>query len=139
MTTPAFVDVVVGQQLPSRSFPVSKANLVMYAGASGDFNPIHWNDAVATAVGLPGTIAHGMLTMAIAGRVVTDWAQDPGAIVSYGVRFTRPVHVPDEGATVEVSGTVTDKGDDGLVSVSLTATFNGQTVLGKAVAVARLR
>ena len=85
-----------------------------YAGASGDFNVIHWNERVARAVGLPDVIAHGMLTMAHAGRVVTDWAGDPGAVVEYGVRFTKPVVVPDDdaGATVTVSGTVAEKLDD---------------------------
>ena len=77
-----------------------------YAGASGDFNVIHWNERVATEVGLPNVIAHGMLTMALGGRVVTDWVGDPGALLEYGVRFTRPVVVPDDdaGATIEVTG-----------------------------------
>ena len=112
----------------------------MYAGASGDFNIIHWNERIATAVGLPNVIAHGMLTMASAGRVVTDWLGDPGALVEYGVRMTRPVIVPDDdrGAVVEVSGVVGAKLDDGLVRIDLTATSEGQTVLGKAQAVVRL-
>ena len=80
----------------------------MYAGASGDFNPIHWNERFAKAVGLPDVIAHGMLTMASAGRIVTDWVGDPGAVIEYGVRFTRPVVVPDDdrGAAVEITGVV---------------------------------
>ena len=111
-----------------------------YAGASGDFNVIHWNERVAKAVGLPDVIAHGMLTMAEAGRLVTDWCGDPGAVVEYGVRFTRPVVVPDddEGAVVEVSGAVAEKLDDRKVRVDLTATSEGKTVLGKAFAVVRL-
>ncbi|MCX6460354.1 MAG: MaoC family dehydratase [Actinobacteria bacterium] len=133
-------DVEVGTQLPSKSFPLQRVNLVMYAGASGDFNIIHWNERIATAVGLPNVIAHGMLTMASAGRVVTDWLGDPGALVDYGVRMTRPVVVPDDdrGAVVEVSGVVGAKLDDGLVRIDLTATSEGQTVLGKAQAVVRL-
>ncbi len=133
-------DVEVGTQLPSKSFPLQRVNLVMYAGASGDFNIIHWNERTATAVGLPNVIAHGMLTMASAGRVVTDWLGDPGALVDYGVRMTRPVVVPDDdrGAVVEVSGVVGAKLDDGLVRIDLTATSEGQTVLGKAQAVVRL-
>ena len=133
-------DVEVGTQLPSKSFPLQRVNLVMYAGASGDFNIIHWNERIASAVGLPNVIAHGMLTMASAGRVVTDWLGDPGALVDYGVRMTRPVVVPDDerGAVVEVTGVVGAKLDDGLVRIDLTATSEGQTVLGKAQAVVRL-
>jgi acyl dehydratase len=130
----------VGDELPPLSLRVTRADLVRYAGASGDFNPIHWNDRVATGVGLPGVIAHGMLTMALAGRLVTAWAGDPGAVRSYGVRFTRPVVVPDddEGALVELSGTVSEltEADDGsrVARVSITARFDGKTVLGRAVA-----
>ncbi len=133
-------DVEVGTELPTRSFPLKRVTLVMYAGASGDFNVIHWNERVARSVGLPDVIAHGMLSMAIAGRVVTDWVGDPGAVLEYGVRFTRPVVVPDddEGATLEVSGRVTDKRDDGTVVVELTATAEGVKVLGKARATVRL-
>src|SRR3954447_19086802 len=103
----------VGTVFPPQTFQVTRADLVRYAGASGDFNPIHWSDRVATSVGLPGVIAHGMLTMALAGRLVTRWAGDPAAVRSYGVRFTRPVVVPDddEGALIELSGKVTDLAD----------------------------
>ena len=88
-------------ELPAQEFPIGRADLVRYAGASGDFNPIHWNERFAKEVGLPDVIAHGMFTMAVAIRVVTDWAGDPGAVVEYGVRFTRPVVVPDpDGATL---------------------------------------
>jgi acyl dehydratase len=129
----------VGEQLPAQEFPITRADLVHYAGASGDFNPIHWNERFAKEVGLPNVIAHGMFTMATAIRVVTDWAGDPGAVVEYGVRFTRPVVVPDPGeATLAVSGEVVDVRDDGLVEVALTATVDGQTVLAKARAVVRL-
>ncbi|MDP9429815.1 MAG: MaoC family dehydratase N-terminal domain-containing protein, partial [Actinomycetota bacterium] len=97
-------DVVVGTELPEQTYPVIRADLVRYAGASGDFNPIHWNERVATEVGLPGVIAHGMLTMALAARAVTAWAGDPAALVEYHVRFGRPVVVPDDatGAAVTV-------------------------------------
>jgi acyl dehydratase len=139
-TTVAWSDVEVGDALPSITARLQRVNLVMYAGASGDFNPIHWNEKFATAVGLPDVIAHGMLTMATAGRVVTDWVGDPGAVLEYGVRFTRPVVVPndDDGATVEISGVVGEKREDGTVRVDLTAVFDGATVLGKAQAVVRL-
>lgn len=128
----------VGDALPAQSFRVQRADLVRYAGASGDFNPIHWNERAATSVGLPNVIAHGMYTMAVVVRVVTDWVGDPGAVVEYGVRFTRPVVVPDpEGAVLEVVGTVAAKEDDGTIRVDLTATVDGQTVLAKARAVVR--
>lgn len=138
---PGYDSVDVGTVLPERVFPIQRVNLVMYAGASGDFNVIHWNERVAKAVGLPDVIAHGMLSMATAGRVVTDWAGDPGAVVEYGVRFTKPVVVPDDdrGATLTVSGEVTDKRDDGTVVVTLTATSAAQKVLGQARATVRLR
>jgi acyl dehydratase len=136
----AWADVEVGTELPSLSVTLQRVNLVMYAGASGDFNPIHWNQRFAQAVGLPDVIAHGMLTMASAGRVVTDWVGDPGAVVEYGVRFTRPVVVPDDdkGARVEITASVAEKRDDNLVRVDITAKFDDATVLGKAQAVVRL-
>jgi acyl dehydratase len=132
------MSVEAGTALPAQSFPIERADLVRYAGASGDFNPIHWNERFATSVGLPNVIAHGMYTMAVAARVVTDWAGDPGAVVEYRVRFTRPVVVPDpEGAVLNVSAVVAGTRDDGLVDVDLTATVDGQTVLAKARVVAR--
>ncbi len=134
----AISEAAIGDELPTRSFPVQRADLVRYAGASGDFNAIHWNERVATSVGLPNVIAHGMYTMAVVARAVTDWAGDPGAVVEYGVRFTRPVVVPDpEGAVLEVVGKVAAKGDDGTIRVDFTATVGGQTVLAKARAVVR--
>ena len=130
--------VSVGDEIPAQEFPVSRADLVRYAGASGDFNPIHWNERFATSVGLPDVIAHGMFTMASAVRVVTDWAGDPGAVLEYGVRFTRPVVVADpEGAKLTVRATVRTVRDDGLVEVDLVATVDGQTVLAKARALVR--
>ncbi|MBC8090606.1 MAG: MaoC family dehydratase [Pseudonocardia sp.] len=124
-----------GTELPPLTVTITRADLVRYAGASGDLNPIHWSDRVATDVGLPGVIAHGMLTMALAGRLVTQWTGDPAAVRSYGVRFTRPVIVPDddEGALVELSAKVTDI-VDGVAKVAITARFDGRTVLGRAVA-----
>ncbi|WP_225847941.1 MaoC family dehydratase [Streptomyces sp. HPF1205] len=138
--TVAYEDVEVGTELPGRVFPVDRATLVRYAGASGDFNPIHWNERFAREVGLPDVIAHGMFTMASAIRVVTDWVGDPGAVVEYGVRFTKPVVVPDgeRGACVEVAAKVAAKLEGGLVRVDLTATCEGQKVLGMARAVVRL-
>jgi acyl dehydratase len=138
---PSYSEVEVGTTLPEQSFPIQRLNLVMYCGASGDFNIIHWNERIATAVGLPNVIAHGMFTMAEAGRVVTDWAGDPGAVLEYGVRFSKPVPVPDDdkGALLTVSGRVEDKLDDNRVVVGLTATIEGGTeVLSGARAVVRL-
>ncbi|MBT2876855.1 MaoC family dehydratase [Streptomyces albidoflavus] len=133
-------DVEVGTELPTQSFPVTRATLVRYAGASGDFNPIHWNERFAKEVGLPDVIAHGMFTMAEAIRVVTDWTGDPGAVVDYGVRFTKPVVVPDDdtGALIEVSGKVAVKNDDGTVRVDLTAMSDGKKVLGMSRVTVRL-
>ncbi|MEV7214961.1 MaoC family dehydratase [Kitasatospora cineracea] len=135
-----FDEVQVGTELPAQSFPVTRATLVQYAGASGDFNPIHWNEKFALEVGLPDVIAHGMFTMAEAARVVTDWVGDPGAVVEYGVRFTKPVVVPNDGvgATVEVTGKVAALLEDNRVRVDLVATSAGQKVLGMARAVVRL-
>jgi acyl dehydratase len=136
----AYDDVEVGTELPAQTFPVTRATLVRYAGASGDFNPIHWNEKFAKEVGLPDVIAHGMFTMAEAIRVVTDWLGDPGAVVEYGVRFTKPVVVPndDQGALIEVSGKVAAKLDDNTVRVDLTAMSAGQKVLGMSRATVRL-
>jgi acyl dehydratase len=133
----ASLSVNVGDTLPAQDFPIQRVDLIRYAGASGDFNVIHWNERVAKSVGLPNVIAHGMFTMATAVRVVTDWAGNPGAVVEYGVRFTRPIAVPDPGeAVLHVEGTVREVRDDGLVDVELTATVDGQTVLAKARVVA---
>lgn len=132
--------VNVGDTLPARDFSIQRINLVMYCGASGDFNVIHWNERIATMVGLPNVIAHGMYTMAEAGRVVTDWAGDPGAVEEYKVRFSKPVVVPDDdkGATLTVAGEVTEKLDGNRVVVTLTATAADQAVLQGARAVVKL-
>jgi len=135
-----YSDVQVGTELPAQAFPVRRVELIRYAGASCDFNEIHWNERIALEVGLPDVIAHGMFTMALAVRVVTDWVDDPSAVIDYGVRFTRPVVVPDDGvgAVVEVSGKVAKLLDDNLARVDLIATSSGQKVLGRAQAVVRL-
>ncbi|HEY3006913.1 MAG TPA: MaoC family dehydratase [Micromonosporaceae bacterium] len=129
----------IGTRLPAQTFRVTRADLVRYAGASGDFNPIHWSDRIATKVGLPGVIAHGMLTMALVGRAVTTWAGRPDAVVDYGVRFTKPVVVPDDdaGAEIEVTAVVREVGEDGLTRLDLTATCNGEKVLAQARATVR--
>jgi acyl dehydratase len=133
-------DVEVGTKLPAQTFPVHRINLVQYAGASGDYNVIHWNERIATSVGLPNVIGHGMFTMAEAGRVVTDWAGDPGAVIEYGVRFSAPVVVPDDdkGATLEVTGEVTEKLGGNRVAVDLDARVGDSKVLAKARAVVEL-
>jgi acyl dehydratase len=134
-------DANVGDQLEPRTVTITRADLVAYAGASGDLNPIHWNERVAVEVGLPGVIAHGMFTMSLAARYVGDLAGDPAAVVAFSTRFTRPVVVPDDdtGATVELGAKVTDVADDGARTVSVTATHGGKGVLGKAVATVRPR
>ncbi|MGW1991179.1 MaoC family dehydratase [Embleya sp. NPDC001921] len=136
----SFDDVAVGTELPARSFPVTRETLVRYAGASGDFNPIHWNGRFAGEVGLPDVIAHGMFTMAEAARVVTDWLGDPGALIEFGVRFTKPVVVPDtvDGATIEVSGKVAVLLDDRRARVDLLVTAAGAKVLGVPRAIVQL-
>jgi acyl dehydratase len=137
--TVKYDEVEVGQELPARTFPVKRVDLVKYAGASGDFNPIHWNENFATSVGLPNVIAHGMFTMAEGGRYVTDWAGDPGAVIEYGVRFSSMVVVPDdEGAEIEITGKIEDKLDDNAVVIALTARSAGEKVLTRAKATVRL-
>ncbi len=140
MPAPEFSSLAVGDVVVERSFPLTRDSLVRYAGASGDFNPIHYRDDIATAVGLPGVLAHGMLTMGLAVQPVVDWAGDPGRVVDYTVRFTRPVVVsPSDGAVVEVSAKVGQvDAEAGVVRVDLTVTFEGATVLGKAQARVRL-
>jgi acyl dehydratase len=132
--------VAAGTELPEQVYRVTRADLVRYAGASGDFNPIHWNERIATEVGLPDVIAHGMFTMALAGRAVTDWTGDPTALVEYNVRFGRPVVVPDDdrGAEVTVTGKVGAVLDDGRFRVDLTVTSDGEKVLSLARAIVRL-
>lgn len=139
----------VGQELFARSYPVDRATLVRYAGASGDFNPIHWNERVATEAGLPGVIVHGMATMGLAASAVAQWLGDPGAVLDYGVRFSRPIVVPDPGqVSIEVTGKVGAVEDDGAgddragdhrtVRIDLTVAVDGVSVLARARAVVRL-
>jgi acyl dehydratase len=129
----------VGYELPEKEFSITRETLIRYAGASGDFNVIHWNQRVATEVGLPDVIAHGMLTMGLAIQVVTEWIDDPSRLLEYGCRFTRPIVVPDDGlgATLRVSGSVTAV-DDGVATITLKAVCDDVTVLGKATAQIRI-
>jgi len=133
------MDLVAGAELPAQRFVVTRADLVRYAGASLDFNPIHWSDRVATKVGLPGVIAHGMYTMALVGRALVSWAGDPAAVRELSVRFTRPVVVPDDdnGVEVTINGVVRTVADTGDVQVDVTAVSGGEKVLGQAKAVLR--
>ena len=137
---PTYDDVEVGHELPPQTFTIHRADLVRYAGASTDFNPIHYSSFYADQVGLPGVIAHGMLTMGSALRVVTEWVGDPARVRSYFVRFTKPVVVPndDTGALIEVSGKVAAKLDDNVVRVDLTVTSDDKKVLGMSRALVRL-
>jgi len=121
------------------SVTVTRADLVRYAGASGDFNPIHWNERFAREVGLPDVIAHGMFTMALGARLITSWAGEPSALVDYRVRFTHPVVVPDDaGATVELSAEVKEKLPDSRIRLDISARAANRKVLGKAAAVVQL-
>jgi acyl dehydratase len=133
-------EVETGSELVPASYPVTRLSLVKYCGASGDFNVIHWNERIATSVGLPNVIAHGMFTMAQAGRYVTDWAGPQAAVTEIGVRFSSMVVDPDDdtGATIEVSGTVGEKLDGNRVVLALTARSSDTKVLTRARAVVRL-
>ncbi len=126
--------VEVGEVVGSRTVTVTRADLVHYAGASGDRNPIHWNERFAREVGLPGVIAHGMFTMATAVNVVVDWLGDPADLLDYGVRFTRPVPVPDPGeAVVEIVATVAVvDAEAGTARIDLTVSTGETKVLGRA-------
>ena len=143
--SPSFHELSAGQDIGSRTIEVTRTDLVKYAGASGDFNPIHWNEAFADGVGLPGVIAHGMFTMGAAVQLVADWVGDPAAVVDFQTRFTKPVPVadttgtPEPGALIEVSGAVGAlDADAGTARVDLTVVSAGQKVLMKAQAVVRL-
>jgi acyl dehydratase len=136
----SYEDVEVGTELAAVSYRVSRLSLIKYCGASGDFNVIHWNERIARAVGLPDVIAHGMFTMAEAGRFVTDWAGPRAAVLEFGVRFSAPVvvHDDDAGASITVSGEVTEKLDGNRVALALTARSGDTKVLTRARAVVRL-
>ncbi|NRG41502.1 acyl dehydratase [Rathayibacter sp. VKM Ac-2804] len=133
---PLLSELTVGDVVGERRFHLERGSLVRYAGASGDFNPIHYRDDVAAEVGLPGVLAHGMLTMGTAVQVVVDWVGDPGRVVDYQVRFTRPVVVdPKEGAELDVVAKVGAlDAEAGTARIDLAVTFGGQAVLGKAQA-----
>jgi acyl dehydratase len=136
----SYEGVEVGAELPAISYPATRLSLVKYCGASGDFNVIHWNERIARSVGLPDVIAHGMFTMAQAGRLVTDWAGPGATVAEFGVRFSAPVVVPDDdaGATIEVTGKVEEKLGDNRVALALTARSAGAKVLSRVRAVVQL-
>ena len=136
----SYADVAEGTEIAAVSYPATRLSLIKYAGASGDFNVIHWNERIARSVGLPNVIAHGMFTMAQAGRFVTDWAGPQGVVLELGVRFSSMVIVPDDasGASVEVTGVVEEKLDGNRVRLALTARSNGSKVLTRSRAVVRL-
>ena len=138
--TVSYDSVAKGTALPPWSYQVTRLDLVRYCGASGDFNVIHWNDRLARAVGLPSVIAHGMYTMAQAGRFAAEWAGDPGAVTDFGVRFSAMVPVPDDdaGATIEISGKVLEKLDGNKVTIDIVARSDGAKVLSRARATVRL-
>jgi len=143
--SPTIHELSPGQDIGTRTITVSRTDLVKYAGASGDFNPIHWNEAFATGVELPGVIAHGMFTMGSAVQLVTDWAGDPAAVVDFQTRFTKPVLVTDTtgtgepGATIEVSGLIGKlDAEANTARIDLTVVSAGQKVLMKAQAVVKL-
>lgn len=144
---PVLTELEVGQEVLNRAIPISRADLVRYAGASGDYNTIHWNERFAKEVGLPNVIAHGMLTMALAVGPITQWAGSPGAVIDYRTRFTKPVVVPDaengspEQPTVELAVTATvgavDE-DNGTVRLDVNVTAEDTSVLGRTQVKVRL-
>ncbi|NEE03319.1 MaoC/PaaZ C-terminal domain-containing protein [Phytoactinopolyspora halotolerans] len=131
--------IAVGAVVAKREFRLTRESLLRYAGASGDVNPIHWSQRVAESVGLPGVIGHGMLTMALGGRLLTDWLGDPVGIVEYGVRFSHPVVVPDDddGIALRMIATVAAVRDDGLIEVEIDARVDDTRVLARTRAVVR--
>ncbi len=137
----SYADATPGTELEPKSYHVTRLDLIRYAGASGDFNVIHWSDRLAAKAGLPGVIAHGMYTMAQAGRYLTELAGgDPGAVTEFSVRFSAMVTVPDDdhGATIDVTGSVAEQLDGNRVAVDITARQDGTKVLTRARAVVRL-
>lgn len=140
MSIPTYDEIEAGYALPTMTVPLTRADLVRYAGASGDFNIIHWNERVAREVGLPDVIAHGMLTMARGANVVTEWIGDPGRVLEYGTRFGQPVVVPDteDGASLVISAKVGKKLDDKRVRIDIDVRCGGEKVLSTARAVVRL-
>jgi len=140
MTHINLASLEVGQEIGNKEFLLTRDSLVRYAGASGDFNPIHYRDDFAQSVGLAGVLAHGMLTMGVAVQVAADWVGDAGKVIDYGVRFTKPVFVDaKDGAVVVVTGKIGEiDSENGIVRVDLSVVFNETTVLGKAQAKVRL-
>ena len=144
---PVLTELEVGQEVLNRTIPISRADLVRYAGASGDYNTIHWTERCAKEVGLPNVIAHGVLTMALAVGPITQWAGNPGAVIDYRTRFTKPVVVPDaengspEQPTVELAVTATvgavDE-DNGTVRLDVNVTAEDTSVLGRTQVKVRL-
>jgi len=133
-------DVFVGYELTPLELSFTRSDLVNYANASGDQNPIHQDEEFAKSVGLPDVISHGMLTMGRAIKLVTDWVGDPAAVIDYGVRMTRPIVVPNtpSGATVNFTAKVVELNDDGVARIELSAICDGITVLGQAKATVQL-
>ena len=140
MTLISISQVHVGLELPVQEFVFTRADLIRYAGASGDFNIIHWNERVAQEVGLPTVIAHGMLTMGTVIRVVTDWLGDPGKVIEYSARFTRPIPVPDtdEGSSIKVTTKIAELLENNQAVISISAIHNEVTVLAKTTATVQL-
>jgi acyl dehydratase len=140
MTHINIASLEVGQVIGTQEFHLTRDSLVRYAGASGDFNPIHYRDDFAQSVGLDGVLAHGMLTMGAAVQVAVNWVGDAGKVIDYGVRFTKPVFVDAaEGAVLVVTGKIGEiDSENGEVRIDLTAAFNDTVVLGKAQARVRL-
>ncbi|MFD1811046.1 MaoC/PaaZ C-terminal domain-containing protein [Rhodococcus gannanensis] len=138
---PAFVGLELGAIVAKSDLTITREDLIRYAGASGDTNPIHYNDAIAAAVGLPGVLAHGMLTAGLALQVVVDWLVDPTAVVSYETKFTRPVVVdPIDGADLSVTAKVARLDEEERTArLDVTVTHAGKTVLGKTQVLARFR
>ena len=140
MTHINLASLEIGQEIGSKEFLLTRDSLVRYAGASGDFNPIHYRDDFAQSVGLAGVLAHGMLTMGVAVQLAADWVGDAGKVIDYGVRFTKPVFVDaKDGAVVVVTGKIGEiDSENSIVRVDLSVVFNETTVLGKAQAKVRL-
>jgi acyl dehydratase len=140
MTHINIASLEVGQIIGTEEFLLTRDSLVRYAGASGDFNPIHYRDDFAQSVGLDGVLAHGMLTMGVAVQVAVNWVGDAGKVIDYGVRFTKPVFVDAaDGAVLIVTGKIGEiDAENGEVRIDLTAAFNDTVVLGKAQARVRL-
>lgn len=140
MTHINIASLEVGQVVGTTEFLLTRDSLVRYAGASGDFNSIHYRDDIAASVGLPGVLAHGMLTMGAAVQVAVDWVGDAGKVIDYQVRFTKPVVVdPVAGAILVVTGKIGEiDAEAGEVRIDLNATFNETSVLGKAQARVKL-